>query len=274
MVVSARPCRPWRPSRPWRRRRDVRPDAVGQGAEDLLDPQRVAARVGLELLVLEPVQRRGVEALAQDDLLRRQRRSPAQENVDVASVRLAAPVDTPLLGAEAAEQGRARTGTTCRSRSRRPGTSGSRAAWRPRRGRSGRGRPCRPCGGGPPTGRPRTARRAPRRRPTGPGGSGRRGGRRVQALAVPDHLGVELLHQLLGQRDPVLGEPARVGAEVPAVDLRVAVGVDVLVRGVGQAPPRGRGRRSSSAFLVLVAVDLLVGVLDGPVVVQADRRRR
>ncbi len=36
---------------------EVRPDPVGQGAEDLVDPQRVGLRVRLQLLVLEPGQR-------------------------------------------------------------------------------------------------------------------------------------------------------------------------------------------------------------------------
>src|SRR5262249_44784130 len=44
-------------------------DPLAQGAEDLGDPDRVAARVALELLVLDALEHAGIEALVQYDFL-------------------------------------------------------------------------------------------------------------------------------------------------------------------------------------------------------------
>ena len=91
----------------------LRPDAVGQGPEDLGHPQRLARLVGLELLVLEPRQRVGGQALAEHDLLDREDAlvdrviDPAPEDSD------RSPSDTSARR-RACGAGRARTGTPCR----------------------------------------------------------------------------------------------------------------------------------------------------------------
>ena len=84
---------------------EVRPDAVGQGPEDLLHAERVAVRVRLELLVLEPGQRLRAEAVAQHDLLDRE--DPLEHrDIDAGPAESRRPPVVPALGAQPAEQGR------------------------------------------------------------------------------------------------------------------------------------------------------------------------
>ncbi len=89
-------------------------------------------------------------------------------------------------------------------------------------------------------------------------------------LAVLDDPRVEVFQQVGGQQDPVLGEPKRVGPQVVDVHLRVVVQQHVLVGRVFQVGV-GRPRGDLLELGGLVPFDRLVGVLDRPVVVGADR---
>ena len=52
-----------------RRRGQLGEDPVAEGAEDLGDLDRVAAGIALHLLVLDPLEHAGIEALVEHDLL-------------------------------------------------------------------------------------------------------------------------------------------------------------------------------------------------------------
>ena len=64
-------------------------------------------------------------------------------------------------------------------------------------------------------------------------------------FAVLDHAGIQVFEQLGCQRDPILAELARVGAQVPAIDVGVIVQERIFVGRVDQVV-LGRPRRRSS----------------------------
>ena len=91
-------------------------------------------------------------------------------------------------------------------------------------------------------------------------------------IAVLDHPGVEVLEQLGGQRDPLLAELAGVRAQVQPIDVRIVVEEHVFIGRIDQVVLGGSGGDLLQLGR-LVPVDRLVGVLDRPVVVGAERRR-
>ena len=64
-------------------------------------------------------------------------------------------------------------------------------------------------------------------------------------LAVLDDLGIEILEKVGGQRDAFLAELARIGAEVPAIDIGIIVEERILVGRIYEVV-LGRAQRRSS----------------------------
>ena len=196
---------------------EVRPDAVGQRAEDLVHAERVGARVGLELLVLEPGQRRGAEAVAQDDLLDAE--DPLEHrDVDAGPVEGRRPPVHPALGAEPAEQG----GRELERLVAEDLVDQELQALALLGAGDGHDRVAGVLVGLV-VARDRLAADVLRGEvaPSPHCSSRIANARRVRAHDSPSltTCGVEVLEQLGGQRDPVLAELAGVGAEVAAVDV-------------------------------------------------------